>query len=99
MTCEHYTKFKFRCPQIKFYRNKAMLIYFRITWDCFCPMTAELSSCDKDQTFCEAQYICYLALYRKSLSTSGLLQPLPHNPDFIPFKSEILRACLLIVPD
>lgn len=51
-----------------------------------------------DPTFCKAQSICDLALYRKSWSTSALLQSLPNNPNGSPFKSKILNVLLIYCP-
>lgn len=39
-------KFKFQCPEIKFYGNTATPIHFPIIHGCFHAITAELSGCN-----------------------------------------------------
>ena len=47
MTCEKYMKFKFQCPEIKFYWNSATLICIHLVYGCCHAMMTELSSCDR----------------------------------------------------
>lgn len=49
MRCENYMKFKFHCPQIRFYWNRATLTCSQIVFDCFYATVAVLSS-DCNQT-------------------------------------------------
>ena len=57
VTHENYLKFKFQCPEIKFYWHTATPIRSHFVLGCFDVAMAALSSCDRDHLACKAENI------------------------------------------
>ena len=60
------------CFVNKIVLNTAMPIYLCVIYVCFHTYWQRKSICDKDNRAWQNRIICYFALYRKSLLTSGL---------------------------